>query len=73
MKTLSELKEKPTYRFLKVIYFLFLIPVGILIYLAYHDHDILLLEVAFVLIFILEIIKRTVYYIFLGNAFPEKN
>ncbi len=70
MKTLSELKEKPYFRFLKVLYFLSLVPVGILIYLAYHDHDILLLEVAFVLIFILEIIKRVIYYIFLGKINP---
>lgn len=72
MKTLSELKEKPYFRFLKVLYFLSLVPVGIFVYLAYHDHDVSLLEIALVLIFILEIIKRIVYYIFLGKFNPPK-
>lgn len=72
MKTLSELKEKPYFRFFKVLYFLLTVPLVVPLYIAFDEGWSELLFWIFVYLIILEIIKRVVYYIFLGKINPPK-
>lgn len=72
MKTLSELRNRPFYRFLKILYVLLLVPIGYMVYLAYAEHapEVILWVLGFLLV--LEVIKRLIYYIFLGTIIPSE-
>lgn len=72
MKTLTELRDRPFYRFLKVLYFLFFLPLGFMVYMGYQEQQIVYLAWVFGVLFVLEIFKRVIYYIFLGSFVPEK-
>jgi DMSO reductase anchor subunit len=68
MKTLADFKNTPTYRFLKVLYFLIL---AILVYVIYIGLDQSTIKpdpfvaVAIILV-VMEIIKRVIFYIAVG-------
>ncbi len=67
MKTLTEFKDSPFYRFLKVLYFLTLIPLAFIIYYAIDDSSYeAFVFVAFAFVF-MEIVKRIIFYIAIGS------
>ena len=70
MKTLTELRDRPFYRFLKVLYFLLLLPLGYMVYMTYTEHDIVYLAWVLGFLLTLEVFKRVIYYIFLGSFNP---
>ncbi len=73
MKTLAELREKPLYRFLKILYFGVLVLAASMIYWAYDDREVGYLFSILAILLILEILKRFVYYIFLGAVIPPQD
>lgn len=72
MKTLTQLKNRPFYRFLEIIYLLTLVPIGYMTYMAYSEHEIVYLAWALGFLLVLEVLKRIIYYIFLGSFNPPK-
>jgi len=71
----KKLNQKMWYRALKVLYFLIII-LGVIISLgiAIWESDLLVFIVFFlVILMVLEILKRSFYYIYFGKLFPNKN
>jgi hypothetical protein len=69
MNTVENFKKTPFYRFLKVLYFLILIPLVYIIYIGFDNSPPIkpdpFVFVGAVLV-IMEIIKRIIFYIFVG-------
>ena len=76
MKTLNNLCTKSWYRFSKVLYVLVLIATVAIIYSGYRpQYDSFFadaIEPLFWVLFVLEIIKRSIYYTYFGTVFPVK-
>lgn len=76
MKTLSNLNTKSWYRFLKVLYVLVIVATLLIIYNTYRpEYDSFIkdiVEPVFWVLLVLEIFKRSFYFIFLGTLSPIK-
>ena len=72
MKTLTELRDRPFYRFLKVLYFIALVPVAFALYFSFKEGSIELFAYSIGWIAILSGVKKLIYYIFLGSFNPSK-
>jgi DNA integrity scanning protein DisA with diadenylate cyclase activity len=74
MKTLNILRTKPWYRLLKILYVLVLLATTFIIYNVYvPSYDSFLGNVVqpfLIVLLVLEIIKRSVYYIYSGSISP---
>lgn len=77
MKTLQDLQSKHWYRFSKVIYILILIATVAIIYNSYRpQYDSFFadaIEPLFWVLFVLELIKRSIYYTYFGTISPKKS
>jgi hypothetical protein len=76
MKTIKDLNTKHWYRLLKVLYVLIIIITGTIIYNTYYpNYDTIfsgIIEPLLWVLFILEIFKRAIYYIYFGTITPQK-
>ena len=76
MKTLNNLSIKPWYRILKILYVLVLLATVVIIYNLYMpQYDSFLVDAVqpfFIVLVILEILKRAIYYIYFGTLSPIK-
>jgi len=76
MKTLNNLSTKPWYRILKILYVLVLLVTVVIIYNIFRpQYDSFLADAVqpfLIVLVVLEIIKRSVYYIYFGTISPIK-
>ncbi len=74
MKTLQELNQKPWYRFFKVVYVIMWLPYPLILYFLIIVNASVEACLIMTLLYILfvEGIRRAVYYVLIGELFPNK-